>query len=255
MPIEGLQNVQLVEKLIEILNTEPPGRNKSSPALTFNHYLWADRLLTRITGLRVADPDYAHYTGPWVSWNVHGPQWKRIWTKYKTKVKIQPIRVPGREKFVWENKDRQLLLSDFDAWQSRVTFKPPLIRTKLPTYVGKYILADLEITLTNATDKTLILSTKPCVTGVSGHNYGSGGSLSTEHFECISHKGKFGTVKAGESMRWKVKERLHYWGEGNKTWLLYRLIFQRGGENLKAWRGVVRTPWISIKKEGIVERN
>jgi hypothetical protein len=97
--------------------------------------------------------------------------------------------------------------------------------------------------------QNITLSTKPYLCGRSGHRQGSGGSLSHEKFECVSHRGDFALLNPGESVRWAEQERFHNWGDDNRRWLQFRLIFQRSSSDGKGWRGIVYTPWVSAKKE------
>jgi hypothetical protein len=250
-PIENLRGRKLLDALIGVLEADPQRDHKKGPG--YVHHYWADRLLRHVTGLRVANPEYARYTGAYGCGKVFAQQWRRALAKHKNQLRLRPLKVPKEDKFLLEPADRELLLGDFDTWEVKVACRRPLIRTELPTLAGKHILAKVEIEMTNRAKEAIIVCTRPRLSGLNGYRYGSGGSLVTSSFECVSHAGEFATVKPGEFIRWAANERLHCWGDDKNTWLMYRLIFQCGGEGLKAWRGVVRTPWLSIGRRDIVD--
>jgi hypothetical protein len=148
------------------------------------------------------------------------------------------------------DEDRRLLCEDFDCWQADVAFKAPLVRKQLPGLLVRSILGAFEITLTNKSKRSLTLHAKPGLFGESGERQGSGGSLATESWQCVSHPNEFATLRPGESIRWSTLQRL-YLGENDQTHLTFRLYFQERGKMGLGWRGQVATPWIAVKKENI----
>jgi hypothetical protein len=253
-PVGDLENKDSVETLIKILNTEPHGWWHGKPALTWLHHYWCHSFLKRLTGLPVIDSEYFFYTESYIDWKKFGPKWRSVWEKHRDKIEIRLINIPQEQEFVFEKEDRDLLFDHFNMLKAHVKFIGPLMRKKLKGYANEHITGTFEIMVTNGSDNDITIHTKPLLCGRSGHNYGSGGSLSSIKFECTSHEGEFATLKPGESLKWLEQERLNSWGFDERTWLQFRLLFQRSGEDDHAWRGVIRMPWVSVKKEKIIEK-
>jgi len=254
VPLRGLKGPALVERLIEILHTETNYESHHGRVLTHIHHRWCHRLLTRLTGLHVRDTSYAFAPGSYIDGAKYGALWRKAWEAHRDKITVKPLKVPTAKAFSFAAEDSSLLCDDFGRWKASVVHQGPLVRKAIPGMVGRYIIGTFEIRLCNRSDRTLRIYTKPQLAGESGQSYGNGGSLSAEEFRCISHKGEFASIGPGETIVWREQQSLHSWDGNDTTWLRFRLLFQQSGPDRKAWRGVVRTPWVSVKKEGVKEK-
>lgn len=254
-PLPDLAGPEAVEALLKILNTEPEGWWQKGPKLDASlHLNWCRRLITRMTGMKVVETEYAFFTkSSHVEWKTEGPRWRALWDKNRHQIKVKPILIPEKQRFVFEDADRKLLCDDFDALDTEVVFQGPLVRKQLPGLLGKSILGTFIITVTNRSKQALTLHTRPTLTGEIG-NHGFGSSMNIEEFTCITSKEEFATLRPGETLRWKHVARMHRAGDDGKTWLQHNLRFDERAPIASAWRGTVAAPWIAVKNEKIVDR-
>jgi hypothetical protein len=252
-PLPDLCSKDAVQALIGMLNTKPGTSWNGKPVLDWLHHQWCHLLLKRLTGLSVSDSRYAFYIEG-ADWEILGPKWQTVWKKHSDSITLKPIEVSQRQDFQFEEEDRNLLLEDFNILGSQVVLKGPLVRKELPNLAGKQIIATFEITLSNKSKDVIIIHTRPSLRGCAGSSFGDAGSLTRQKFECVSHSSEFATLKPGESIKWIEEELPTYWGGDNKTWVQFRLLFQRSGKDGKGWRGEVRTEWVSVRKEDAIEK-